>query len=151
MSKINKILLAVCLALIAVVAVLAFVYRKTAKAPQEVKFSAAKITNLENTSLPEFFPAEIPLENGAEITQNYNAEKDGQMQATRKFISKKTLQENFDLYKSWMDKNSWQVVSSIDGEETKNLSAKKDGSSLSVNISVNSYSKKVTVNITYLK
>src|SRR5579862_5803833 len=56
-------------------------------------------TAVDPKTLPQDFPANIPLEKGATVTQNYNAQSiSGQYQATRAFESKKSVADNDKLY-----------------------------------------------------
>lgn len=105
-------------------------------------------TDVETNKSPEKFPTDIPIESGATITQNYNATApDGRFQATRAFTSKKTLGENYALYKEWMNSNGWTIASSVDQPTYKMVSGTKGKQTLQASISENSSTKEVTVTL----
>jgi len=62
-------------------------------------------------TLPDRFPADIPLEADAGVTQNYIASAPGvPFQATREFTTHRSVAENFSLYQSFFSSGSWAVV-----------------------------------------
>src|SRR5688572_25742188 len=121
-------------------------YRSTPTAkPAEVRIDKK---DLDASQLPEKFPADLPLEAGAKVTQNYNiTTDDGRFQATRTFETSKTLEENVKIYTDYFNKNGWQAGTAIDNKDSKVLSATKGGSSLQIAISQNPVTQIKTVNI----
>ena len=96
-----------------------------------------KIDNFPASEYPKEFPREIPIEAGAVIVSNYNATApDGRLQASRVFASAKTVQANFDLYKSWLPKNGWTLSDEDDGlnPDRKSLLAQKGVGVLNISI-----------------
>src|SRR3989338_2334245 len=70
-----------------------------------------KIENVPVNQAPKGFPTQLPIESGAEITNNYNATSpDGRFQAARVFSSTKSVQANFDFYNNYLTKNNWKVL-----------------------------------------
>lgn len=104
--------------------------------------------DVDTSKLPEKFPGDIPLEEGAKVVQNYNATApDGTIQATRMFETAKTLDENFKLYKDFFTKNGWTIVSSLDQENIKAIGATKDKTQAQLTFALNSTTKVKTVEI----
>lgn len=126
--------------------------KKTSVAPAnnaaEVAKPVAQKTEVPVDKTPDKFPTGIPIEAGADITQNYNATAtDGRFQATRAFITKKTLAENLTIYKDWMNANGWTIGSSIDQPTYKMVAGTKGKQELQASISENSATKDKTVTL----
>ncbi|MBI4050411.1 MAG: hypothetical protein HY609_06820 [Deltaproteobacteria bacterium] len=144
---------------IGVIIVLAIIVTQTVKLPKKAPEPGTgqktdtpqlqvKKTEVPVTESPERFPADIPIETGAKIVQNYNAEtEDGRFQATRVFETSKTLAANYALYKDFFTKNGWMILTTLDQPSLKVVSAKKDNIVVQVNISENSVTKVKTVDI----
>lgn len=102
------------------------------------------------TQMPAKFPTDMPMEAGASITQNYNAyPKDGSVQATRVFVTSKSLAENYSIYQSYLKNNGWDIKSSIDQDNYKMLYGVKGAGNLNISIDSNTDTKMKTVSITY--
>ncbi len=98
--------------------------------------------------LPDKFPAGLPIETGATISQNYNAStKDGRFQATRVFETKATLAENYALYTKWLKDNGWTLGSTVDTDTYKMVSGSKTKQELQISIDENSATKVKTVSM----
>lgn len=107
-------------------------------------------TEVPKNQAPQGFPADIPIEKGATITQNYNATADnGLVQATRTFITKQTLDQNFTIYSNYLKNAGWSITNTLNLSTTKVLSAKKGDANLQITISTNSITKVNTVDISY--
>lgn len=121
--------------------------------PDQIKrTSQVKKINLDFSKLPEKFPSNIPLEDGAEITQNYNATSpNGRLQATRSFVTKKSLTENIDLYTNFLNKDGWKTSVSSNDTAFKKVTGSKEGKKLIIAVDENKTSKKKTVIITYME
>ncbi len=101
---------------------------------------------------PQKFPADIPIESGAKITQNYNATTaDGHLQATRVFETKKSLEDNFKIYTNYLTKAGYEVKSTVDQTNYKMVYGIKDNSTIQVSIDENSQLNVKTVNISYIE
>lgn len=99
---------------------------------------------------PERFPSNIPIENGAKITQNYNATApDGRFQATRAFETTLTLAQNLALYKDFLVKDGWKIETSLDMENYKMILGSKANAQLQISIDNNATIGMKTVNISY--
>lgn len=107
-------------------------------------------TELAADQAPQAFPANIPIEKGAKITQNFNATAlDGRLQATRAFETALTLSQNFNLYRDFMNKNGWKIDTTVDLENYKIIAASKERAKLQVSIDKNQGSGVKTVSISY--
>lgn len=113
--------------------------------------SQVKKTNIDFSKFPEKFPSNVPIEAGSEITQNYNATTpDGRLQATRSFITKKSLVENIDLYTNFLKKDGWKTSVSNNDPAFMKVTGSKEGQKLIIAVDENRTSKKKTVIITYM-
>ena len=99
-------------------------------------------------ALPQQFPSDIPLEAGAQITLNYNAiNAAGNFQASREFISKKTVAENYALYQTVLKDNGWNITGTQAGVSAGDLIfATKGSNNLNIRIYTDQ-SKQVRVSI----
>jgi len=71
----------------------------------------AQMQAVDKDKLPKDFPADIPIEAGAEITLNFTAiNANGETQASREFISKKTVAENYALYQKSLKESGWNIT-----------------------------------------
>jgi flagellar basal body-associated protein FliL len=105
--------------------------------------------NVNNSQLPNKFPTDVPLEAKAAVTQNFNATNaTGMYQATREFISQKTMGDNFTLYKAALKKVGWTVTQvTTDAARSQDIIlATKAGNSLTVRIYLDTQNQ-VRVNI----
>lgn len=100
--------------------------------------------------VPERFPANIPIESGAKITQNYNATApDGRFQATRVFATSLTLAQNLKIYRDFLVKDGWKIETTLDMENYKMILGSKANAQLQVSIDNNAAIGLKTVNISY--
>ncbi len=113
--------------------------------PLEVKTQEVPVTKA-----PQSFPSAIPIEQGAKITQNYNATApNGMFQATRVFETGKSLDENFTLYNAFLKSDGWTLTNTVDQPTAKLLSAKKDQAQLQISMTENSVTKVREIDISY--
>lgn len=116
------------------------------------RISQVKKTNIDFSKFPEKFPNNIPVEEGVEITQNYNAATpDGRLQATRSFITKKSLVENIGLYTNFLEKDGWKTTVSKNDPTFMKVTGSKVDQKLIIAVDENQASKKKTVTITYME
>ena len=107
-------------------------------------------TNVDFDKVPEKFPTNIPIESGARLTQNYNAvTPEGAFQATRTFVTEKSLTENIDFYTDFLSKDGWKTNLSADQANFKMISGAKDGKKINISADENKISKIKTVTISY--
>lgn len=114
--------------------------------PVELKVETKDVPT---SQFPENFPTDLPIEKGAEVTQNYTATtNDGRFQATRTFQTAKTLDENYKIYRDYSLKNGWELGTGVDQENIKVVTATKGNLTMTVTISQSTSSQAKTVNIT---
>ncbi len=107
---------------------------------------------IDATKLPESFPKDIPIEQGATVTQNYNAiSAGGRFQATRVFETTKSLDANIKIYQDYFKANKWTINAFVDQENYKMILATKDNFQIQVSINHNIISGINTVDISFTK
>jgi hypothetical protein len=105
--------------------------------------------DVSSSKLPDKFPADFPVEAGANITQNYQATTpDGRQQSTRTFETAKSLDDNLKIYQDYFKKNGWTVNSTQKGDNYRSILASKGDLLIQVAIDENASSHVKTVNIT---
>ena len=114
-----------------------------------------KVAKVPTGELPAGIPANIPLEENALIVQNdviTAPAESGQTQYTRKFVSNKSLDENYEIYKEFIAANNWEVVSVTDEATLKSLIAVNPDKTeqLFITVSENTISGEVTVDLTVI-
>ena len=105
--------------------------------------------NVDTAQLPEQFPSDIPLEQGAKITLNYNAvNAKGMYQASREFISAKSLDQNFEFYQRVLKQNGWMITQTLDDptRHQKIILATKGANNLNIRVYLDSGVTKVSIN-----
>lgn len=109
-----------------------------------------KRTVVPNDQIPEKFPAGIPIEKDAQVTQNYTAtDKDGQFIAVRVFITQKSLEKNYEVYTKWFNDRGWTIESSLNESATlKAISAKKADTRVQITLNDLENLSRKTVSIT---
>lgn len=119
------------------------------KNSMEDKKKTVQISPVDYNKLPDKFPTDLPLEDGANITQNFNAtEVDGRYNATREFNSAKTLAQNIAVYTKYLKTNDWQVKATIDQPALKMVMGQKGNQQLQVVAAQNPTTKANVITIT---
>jgi hypothetical protein len=107
-------------------------------------------TPVSQDKLPDKFPAGLPVEKDAKIVENFNAsEKAGRFQATRSFVTNKSLDENVAIYKNWLITNGWTVTSTMDQPTYKMIAGSKGTDQLQASIDENAITKVKTVTLNF--
>ncbi len=138
---------------IAIAAVgIAYMYSRNKVAPQAQQPSntQAQITkrDIPTSQLPDKFPSDIPQEAGARITQNdVQTTTDGRFQASRSFVTAKTLDENLKIYQTYFQSNGWATSITLNGPTYKALTATKGDLSVQVSLNDNTATQQKTVDI----
>ncbi len=119
-------------------------------APQNIT-----VNKLNINKLPSAIPVNSLLEKNTLITENdtiTSIDKPGVTQYTRKFISKKSVDENYTIYKKYLKNNGWKILSSLENKNLRSLVATKADNSqrFLITISENSVSHKVSVDLTVM-
>lgn len=84
-------------------------------------------------SLPSGFPADIPLEKGAVLEQSYIQDyPENLKQLTIVFESKKTADENYGIYESFLKEKNWNIINAHKEGEIYNLYGRKDGQDINM-------------------
>lgn len=96
-------------------------------------------TDLPANKLPEVFPKDLIQEKGPMILESYQAEiKDRfQTQYTLKYITKKSVDENFKLYQKYFNDNQWYILNKDQKENFAIIRATKDLDSITVMHTIN--------------
>lgn len=124
---------------------------KKEQAANQTQLAQVEKTNVDFSELPERFPSNIPIETGAQITQNYNSKTpEGQFQATRVFITKQSLAANIKLYTDFLTKEGYEIKSSVDQPTLKMVMGSKGAQSIQVTVNENTVNKDKTVSISYI-
>ena len=101
----------------------------------------------EPTKAPAGFPSSIPLEEKAEITQNFSAvTPEGKQTSVREFASKFSVKENAEYYKKYLSDSGYVVEPPISDSTQTIVSGTKDGYRLRVRIYTETEKVKVTLN-----
>lgn len=100
------------------------------------------------SQLPDRFPPDVPLEAGAEVTQNYTTSKAGYFQSTRAFATKKSAAENMRIYETYFKDSGWTVIQKIEEKGVRSLTATQDTTRAHVDIIDNQATGARTVEIT---
>lgn len=147
-KKTYQVFLVIGLIAVVVVAVLTIIKMKQKTTPEKKEITV-KTKDYNPEELPDKFPKEIPLEKDATVIINNDTTSSiGHFSAIRRFESKKTLQDNFDLYKDFFNKNGWTIANTVDTENLKIINASKDKMSVRIDINKNTVTNIITVDIT---
>ncbi len=161
MEQQNKIALGV-VALVALAAGIFLLVKKTNSPSVSGEFFDTQVKfaeqNLDSSLIPPSFPTDLPLEQGIllenKVSENQvpntgTFEVNAETQSVRKFLSAKSLEENFALYENYFTQQGWEVVNRLDEPDIKVLMAKKSGLEklLKVTISKNALTGDVSVEI----
>lgn len=124
---------------------------RESKETSETKEFAVTKKEVPANEAPSGFPSEVPIEAGAKITQNYEADTtDGRHQATRTFESSRTVAQNYQTYLNFLTQNGWEVTNKLQTDNLASVFGKKDDAELSATISKNSISGVVSVELSHI-
>jgi hypothetical protein len=152
-SKLSALLIVGAILLVAVICGGYFwlYYKEIKEKPPSVLLQKkAGIKQIPLNELPRLLPPDIPLEKNALILQNYSQVIGNREQATRQFLSSKSLKENFEIYQNYLKNKNWSIISTVDGPDLKSLAARKERPPdvISITISKNKQTNQVIVDIT---
>ncbi|RJP45620.1 hypothetical protein C4587_00515 [Candidatus Parcubacteria bacterium] len=83
-----------------------------------------RVVEIPESSLPQGFPSDVPIEAGAKILKNYTATSpSGRVQATREFESSRSVGENFSLYRSFLSQSGWKLLYELDDARSPSYKA----------------------------
>ncbi len=110
------------------------------------------ITAVANDKLPSKFPADIPIEASAKITENYNASTtSGGFQATRVFESTKSPADNLKIFQAYFRTNGYTVQDPIVVQNYTSVLGTKGKTQIKVSMTENASTKTTTVNISLVE
>lgn len=100
--------------------------KQSQEQPNNQAASRFQTRSVDSAKLPANLPADLPLEKDARIVGNHEVAdaESGTVQSDRSYATRKTLAENFTIYKSYLDKNGWEILTILDQPDYKMLSAK---------------------------
>lgn len=133
-----------------------FFQKQTGKTGDNSKPSVPIATSTEITTLPAdnisaMFGKNFPWEKNAQLLENYIAPAgSNQQQASRQYVSQKTMDQNFQIFKTYLSGNGWHIVTSLDTDNLKTIVAadKSNTTRINLNISQNTVNKQVVVDAT---
>lgn len=104
--------------------------------PDQAKAELPVKTNaLPEDKLPDSFPTDFPVEEGAVVKENSISKSDtGATQSTREFVSKKTTTENINLYTSYLRNSDWEIVNQANESNYKLVRAKKGYQTIQISV-----------------
>ncbi len=96
-------------------------------------------TDLPTDKLPEAFPKDLIQEKDPVILENYEARLFGglQTQYTLKYITQKSVSENFGAYLKYFSKNQWAILNKDQKDNFATIRAAKNYDSITVTHSIN--------------
>lgn len=101
--------------------------------------------------LPAGLPENLPLEDGVVLARNENitTPDSKEVQGVRIYYSKKTVSQNFEIYKKYLKENGWLVMVEQNSKDFALLLAEKEGDkgNFKISISKNSITGDVSVEI----
>lgn len=118
---------------------------------QKVEPTTKPVTDqIPQNQLPSALPSDIPIEKDAVISRNEVVRlPNGEIQYIRKFISKKTVAENYKIYKAYISNTlKWTIKVDTNTATFASLMADKDESGvLGVIISKNNITNDISVEL----
>lgn len=150
MSKKKIIIFVILLLLTIVAAVYYFTLQKGGQ--EQIRAESRKVekNNVDFAALPQKFPSNIPIEEGARLTQNYNSTTaDGRFQATRAFETKASLDQNLRLYTDFLKADGWKVDGTTNNENYKMVYGSKENTALMITMDHNQANDLKTISIIY--
>lgn len=105
------------------------------------------------TGTPADFYKDIPLEKNISLRESYtlNYGVDLGKQSTIVFESSNTVEQNYELYKEFFNKNQWALYTDQYNEKISSLYALKDGVELSITVVAGEEDKKTQVSVSALQ
>jgi hypothetical protein len=108
------------------------------------------VTDVDESTAPNLFPADLPSEAGAKVVKNYNtAASDGRTLGTRVYVTAKTVDDNYKTFQTYFEKSGWTVTPAptVKGSTSKTLLATKGSMQAQVTIGDDAVAKARTVAI----
>lgn len=103
------------------------------------------------TDLPTGFPGDLPIEEGATLTQSYSLDYPEQRQLSIVFSSVETVEKNYDFYRDILARRGWNVVVTHEDKNASLLQGAKEESNIIISIDEStelpSIQSQVTMNV----
>ncbi len=152
-----RFILWIALTVVVVVFLVAWIlFHKAGVAPQAGQASNS-IAVVPVNQLPSSFPVNVPMEAGGAVVSNFNSSAaNGQVQATRSFESKQSVDANFAIYDSFLSGKAggWTIFSEENAPGSSNKSILARGNGGWITVTLNSLPPQPylasLVNITYV-
>ena len=104
----------------------------TTEKPEKTEVAKKEVPD---TQLPEGFPINLPIESGAQITQNFTVTTpDGRTQSTRGYVSTKSLADSYKTFTDYLKKEGWIITAEVDQPKLKVLSATAGGKNIKIDM-----------------
>lgn len=133
----NKIKILIGLVLLALVAVGVYFLTSKYNPHKGAKNIESGIirTDLPTGEVPSGFIADLPIEEGAQLLQNFSASApDGSTQATQVYTTTKSPSENLKIFSDYMQKHGWSIGAQEDKPKYKMLFGVKGSLRLQIEI-----------------
>lgn len=103
---------------------------------EEEKAVVPSVAPVEGESLPEEFPAGMPVNKQTEKINAYALKypNSTQTQSLYSFYSSETMDQNLAFYQDWAKKNSWKTLDTIKDKDQYSLFLLKDTQSMGIKI-----------------
>lgn len=119
--------------------------------PENIQMSVTSFNSIPPDKLPARFPLDIPIEKETKVLHNDTFIANNQDEySSRTFISGKTLEENYNLYKTYLIKSGWTILKDKNEENLKIVVAQKKVGQISVGIKKDAAKNEVIVSITLI-
>ncbi|MEK7642520.1 MAG: hypothetical protein AAB392_01860 [Patescibacteria group bacterium] len=109
------------------------------------------IEYVEPGKLAPLLPTDLPLEEGAPMQRNeiVRTVDSREEQQVYRYYSKKTVEENFEIYSEYLEESGWAIKNSTQEATSAFILAEKEGKSgaMQVSVSKNSITDDITVEI----
>ena len=113
--------------------------------------SQLTIKTIDVNLMPPGIPSDLPIEKGAAVTENSDITnpQTGTRQSTRTYITTKKIADNFSAYKKYVAGKKWQLLSTIDNPDYKNITASTGSGTITFIINYHTGTANNTVSIYY--
>lgn len=147
-SSRSLIVLVVSLVVLAVIGYLAYARIRHDKAAGP-PVSQYDVQAIDTSTLPDRFPGDLPLPEGATVTRNevMTDAEGGRFQETRTYLAASPLKEQKDLFAAYFAKG-WTVSDTKDLGSFAAFLAERDGTSVQVSMIARGASTEVTIIVT---
>ncbi len=150
LNKKKKIVVTVIVLLLAIVAVLyAFDINPFSRQNGEIDKNPPIVSDFSEGKMSDLIPSNLPIEDGAKVVQNYQAEfPDGRSpEGTFQYISKESMANLVSIYSQYFLDNEWGIKNILSEEKSIVFITEKDLSMMNVSISKTTIEDEFSVTI----